>query len=142
MKNIEKILGYNFKDKNLLKKSLTHRSYAHEKKTQDNEVLEFLGDSVLSLTISKILIESNSSMSEGQLTKKRHELVCQAGLAKVAKSINLGNYILLGNGEAKNNGSQKDSILADTLEAIVGAIFTDSDFETSLKIVKFLFKIN
>ena len=142
MLSIEKILGYNFNDKVLLKKALTHRSYANEKKTDDNEVLEFLGDSVLSLTISKVLIENNPSMSEGQLTKDRHELVCQAGLAKIAKSVNLGNHILLGKGEAKNGSGQRDSILADTLEAIVGAIFTDSNFETSLKIIRVLFKLS
>ena len=122
-------IGYNFKNKNLLKVALTHTSFSHEKKNsvENNERLEFLGDAVLELVISKHLFTRFSELSEGELTKLRASIVCESSLAKVAREINIGDNIMLGNGEENTGGRERDSILSDALEAIIGAIYIDSD---------------
>ncbi len=122
-------IGYNFKDKNLLQVALTHTSFSHEKKQkiENNERLEFLGDAVLELVISRHIFTRFSELSEGELTKLRASIVCEGSLAKKAREINIGENIRLGKGEELTGGRERDSILADAFEAIIGAIYIDSN---------------
>ena len=141
MNNLEKKLRYQFKNKSILKLSLSHRSYANENKSGDNEVLEFLGDSILGMVVGHMLVEKYPKMNEGQLSLERAKLVSQTSLANLARSINLDKHVLLGNGERNNGGAKKDSILADTFEALIAAIYKDSNFETVQKIINLIFKL-
>lgn len=135
MKNIEDYLGYHFKDPNLLKCALTHRSYAHEKNVEDNEVLEFLGDAVLELIIRDYLIKAYPYLTEGELSKLKAYLVAESTLANIARRIHLGEALLLGKGEMKNQGWDKDSILCDALEAILAAIYLDGGFKEAYNVL-------
>lgn len=131
LKTLEKDLNYNFTDKNLLKMSLTHSSYANENKLgiiNSNERLEFLGDAILNLMVSQYLYKKYPDYSEGELTKIRAKVVCESSLAYVAREIGVGNYLLLGKGEESTGGRKRESILADTIESIIGAVYMDSDF--------------
>ena len=135
---LEKALNYKFKDKKLLRTALTHSSYANEHKmkpVENNERLEFLGDSILSLMVSQYLYKKYPNYPEGDLTKIRAMIVCESSLAYGARKIDLGKYILLGKGENITGGRNRDSILADTIEAVTGAIYIDSDFTTTNKIL-------
>lgn len=130
---LQKDLNYFFKDEELLITALTHSSYANENKLGVegyNERLEFLGDSVLSLIVSQYLYKKYPHYPEGELTKIRAKVVCESSLAKAAENINLGKYLLLGKGEESTGGRYRESILSDASEAITGAIYIDSDFET------------
>ena len=123
--------GHDFRDKMLLQKALTHSSYSNESGARNhhllcNERLEFLGDSVLSVITSKYLYETFPDSPEGELTRMRAELVCERALSSYAHKIELGQYILLGIGEEKNNGRERKSILADAFEALIAAIYLDS----------------
>ncbi len=131
LKALEKTIGYQFKDPNLLLMALTHSSYANECKygALNNERLEFLGDSVLNLSVSDYLYNSFKDLSEGDLTKLRASIVSEASLAKIARKLNLGDYLRLGRGEENTGGRQRDSILADAVEAIIGAVYLDGGFE-------------
>ena len=131
MNKAEKDIGYNFKDKDLLVIALTHSSYANEKHTKNNERLEFLGDSVLSIIISDYIFHKMSKVDEGDLSKLRATLVCEASLAEVAKKINLSELVLLGKGEDMTGGRQRPSVISDAFEAVLGAIYLDSDLETA-----------
>ena len=126
---LEKKIGYTFKNKELIKKALTHSSYAHELKTKRiniecNERLEFLGDSVLSIVTSEFLFRKYGELPEGDLTHMRAALVQSQALAAYARSIGLGQYLYLGNGEEKNRDQQ--SILEDAFEALLAAIYLDA----------------
>lgn len=138
---LEKVLGYSFKNKALLTEALTHSSYINEHKkeyTGDcNERLEFLGDSVLSIIVSDHIFSRYRSRQEGDLTKIRASVVCEKALAKYAKEIRLGDYLRMGHGEEKNNGRSRASITSDAFEAVLGAFYIDSDRNTDL-IAKFL----
>ena len=118
---------YRFVDIKLLNKALTHKSYTNEKSEnlKHNERLEFLGDSVLDVLVSDYLVKEFSNFAEGTLSKIRAAVVNETCLAKLAQKINLGNYLLLGKGENLSGGRQKPSILADTFEALAGAVFRD-----------------
>lgn len=132
LSELEKTLNYKFTNRKLLKTALTHSSYANEHKmkpVENNERLEFLGDSVLNLMVSQYLYKKYPEYPEGDLTKIRAMIVCESSLAYVAREINLGKYILLGKGENITGGRDRDSILADTIEAVTGAIYIDSDFQ-------------
>jgi ribonuclease-3 len=131
MKKIETAIGYEFKNKIYLETALTHSSYNREKNTknQDNERLEFLGDAYFDAIISAELYGKMKDVSEGRLTKTRAMIVCEVSLAKAARGINLGEYIYIGNGEEVTGGRDKDSILADAMEAIIGALFLDGGYE-------------
>lgn len=134
--SIENKIGYTFKNKELLKIALTHSSYVNENKnTKDNERLEFLGDSVLSLVVSNYIFNYKSSLKEGELTKIRSTIVCEKSLINVANLLNIGDFIKLGKGEKSSGGSKRASILADATEAIIAAIYLDSDLETVSKFV-------
>ena len=126
-------LNYRFKDISLLITALTHSSYANENKmkiTENNERLEFLGDTILNLIVSQYLYKKYPNYPEGELTKIRAKVVCEYSLAYAARKINLGDFLLLGKGEEATGGRNRDSILADVTEAITGALYIDSDFET------------
>ncbi len=135
--------GHDFRDKMLLQKALTHSSYSNESGARNhhllcNERLEFLGDSVLSVITSKYLYETFPDSPEGELTRMRAELVCERALSSYAQKIQLGEYILLGIGEEKNNGRQRKSILADAFEALLAAIYIDSGEDGFENVRKFL----
>lgn len=139
MKNTEKfeeIIGYKFKNKNLIIHALTHSSYANERKIQSgsNERLEFLGDSVLSIVVSEHLY-TNLKVAEGELTKLRASLVCEKSLHIFAKQINLGAFLLLGKGEENTGGRERPSILADAFEAVIAAIYLDGGMEAARKYI-------
>jgi len=128
---LQEQIQYCFRDVSLLEQAITHRSYAHEALTRevaDNERMEFLGDAVLGLCISDMLIQSHGDFTEGQLSQKRASLVNERSLAFLARTIGLGDYLRLGKGEECSGGRVKPSILADALEAVVGAIYLDGGF--------------
>ncbi len=128
MNELEKKIGYEFRNKKLLETALTHSSYANESRGdhQSNERLEFLGDSVLSLVVSQRLFNENVDCPEGELTRRRAGVVCEDSLHEMAIAVNLGKYLLLGKGETTGGGRARPSILADAFEALIGAIFLDS----------------
>ena len=135
MEAFEKNLRYTFKNKNLLENALTHSSYANEIRNgiASNERLEFLGDSVLSIVVSKYLFEKFSHLPEGELTKLRASLVCEKSLCGFARELDLGKYLKLGKGEEKGGGRERDSILADAFEAVLAAMFLDGGMEIAKK---------
>ena len=131
---LQTAIGYTFRDIDLLSNALTHSSFANEatskgEDTKSNERLEFLGDSVLSLVISRYLFEEYPSLSEGELSKIRAQTVCEKTLASFARKISLGHYLMLGHGETQNKGNERDSILADAFEALLAAIYLDSSLQ-------------
>ena len=132
MEQLEQIIGYTFQNKKLLKQALTHSSYANEKKLGKlgcNERLEFLGDAVLELISSDFLYAKFTQVPEGELTKKRASLVCEPSLAYCARQFGLPQYLLLGKGENMTGGRNRDSIVSDATEALLGAIYLDGGFE-------------
>jgi len=131
-------LGYDFKRTALLRQAVTHSSFVHEQglgADESNERLEFLGDAVLELCISDFLYHKYSNLTEGQLTQRRANLVCESTLAGVARTLKLGDYLLLGQGEAREKGREKDSILSDALESVFGAIFLDGGIDAIRNII-------
>ncbi len=131
----EKIIGYKFKDISYLKEALTHSSYANENNLSSNERLEFLGDAVLELAMSKYLF-SVISLDEGVLTKTRAKAVCEEALDIYAEKINLNKYLFLGKGEELTGGRTRPAIIADAFEAVLGAVFLDGGFDEANKIVE------
>ena len=125
-------IGYEFKQEKLLRQALTHSSFANEKhlrKHSDNERLEFLGDAVLEIVSSDFLYKAYPDKSEGDLTKLRASLVCEPTLAICTREMELGKYLFLGKGENLTGGRNRNSILSDALEAVIGAIYLDGGFE-------------
>ncbi|MBE6851109.1 MAG: ribonuclease III [Ruminococcus sp.] len=129
----EEILGITFQNKDLLYEALSHSSYANEKRKmrRSNERLEFLGDSVLSIVVSQYLFENYPDLPEGELTKIRAALVCEKSLHRFAQQISLGDFLMLGKGEANTGGRQRPSILADAFEAVIAAIYLDAGLEAA-----------
>jgi ribonuclease-3 len=128
---LEERLEYRFADRVLLAQALTHRSYANESRDPaivDNERLEFLGDAVLDLIIGHLLLITHSGADEGELSRQRAELVSEPSLARLARELMLGDCLLLGRGEARGGGRAKESLLANTLEALLGAVFLDAGY--------------
>jgi len=123
---LERRLGYQFKDRALLVLAMTHRSYGGH----NNERLEFLGDSVLNFIIAEALFSRFPKAREGQMSRLRARLVKGVTLAELAKEFGLGDFLLLGSGELKSGGFRRESILADAMESIIGAIYLDSGFES------------
>lgn len=131
-------LGIEFKNEKLLKQAFTHSSYVNEhrrKPYEDNERLEFLGDAVLELTVSKFLYIKYPMMSEGELTKLRAAVVCEPSLVSFANELSFGELVLLGKGEEMTGGRMRPALLADVFEAFIGALYLDQDLDT---VVKFL----
>jgi len=123
---LQQQIGYTFKHADLLEHALTHRSYANENRLSGhNERMEFLGDSVLNLVVSEQLMNALPNSSEGDLSRIRAAVVSEPSLAAVARKIGLGEYLLLGRGEEQTGGRDKDSLLADSLEALVASLYLD-----------------
>lgn len=143
LSDLEKRLGYVFKDKRLLVEALTHRSFYHEnpdKTIFHNERLEFLGDSVLGFVIVEYLFSSEKKFTESEMAKIKSYLVKESVLSDIADSISLGKYIRLGKGEEATGGRTKKSILADTVEALFGAVYLDGGYKKVKTIIIRLFK--
>lgn len=136
-------IKYIFKNKELLETALTHSSYIKEKKfhSNNNERLEFLGDAFFDAIISEELYKRFPDVEEGSLSKLRAKIVCEKSLAKQAAALKLGEYILMGKGEEHSGGRQRDSIIADAMEAVIAAIFLDGGFEEAKKFVMLNFKV-
>ncbi|ERM92417.1 MAG: Ribonuclease 3 [Caldanaerobacter subterraneus] len=139
---LEQKINYEFKDKTLLLEALTHSSWAHEGKNEkvSNERLEFLGDSVLSLVISEYLYKNRKDLEEGSLSKYRAEIVCEPSLARCARKIELGSFLRMGKGEEISGGRDRDSILADAMEALLAAVYLDGGLEAVRRVILDLFK--
>lgn len=131
MENFEKVIGYHYQNRALLAEALTHSSFANEGKKgmRNNERLEFLGDSVLSLVVAEFLFSHYRHEPEGELTKLRAALVCEQSLYQFAQKINLGEYLRLGRGEENTGGRNRPSILSDAFEAVIASIYLDGGFE-------------
>ena len=135
---LEKRIGYCFNDKSLLVNALTHTSYANEHKhseMKDNERLEFLGDAVLELVSSDFLFSNMKEMPEGKMTKLRASLVCEPTLAMDAKEFELQEFLYLGKGEDETGGRERDSIISDAFEALIGAVYLDGGLEMARQFV-------
>ena len=137
IKEFQEKIQYSFNNKELLRHALTHKTYAFEAKNpvEYNERLELLGDSILNFVVAEQLLKSNKYFSEGELTRRRSILVNNDFLAKKAKELDLGKYLLLGKGEIKQNGDKNPTNLANALEAIIGSIYLDSDIYNARKFI-------
>ena len=136
---IEQLLQYEFKDKDLLQEALRHSSYVNEiaeQQLRDNERLEFLGDAVLNLTVGHILMRNYPDIKEGDLSRSRANLVNESQLAETARSLRLGSSLLLGKGEIQTQGREKNSILADAFEALMAAIYLDGGYDAAYRIIE------
>jgi len=132
LRNLENLMGYHFKDSNLLARALTHRSYVNEHEEMrlfNNESLEFLGDSVLGFLVSARIFLRYPELTEGELSKVKAYLVSATNLAKLAESLHLGEFILLSRGEEKTGGRTKRAIIADAYEAVLGAVYLDGGID-------------
>jgi len=139
MDQLEKRLGYTFRDKRLLETALTHSSYANESRGQklsSNERLEFLGDSVLGMLTAEYLYRTRKDLPEGDLTRLRASLVCEQSLVEVARMLGLGEWLKLGHGEEAGGGRKRPSILADAVEAVLAAIYLDGGQEEARRVVE------
>ena len=144
LKELEGKIGYTFKDKTLFKQALTHSSYANEHRHEglkDNERLEFLGDAVLEIISSEYLFYNYPDMAEGEMTKLRASIVCEPTLALCTHEISLGSYLFLGKGEERTGGRNRDSIVSDAMESVIGAIYLDGGFASAKEFIhKFILK--
>jgi len=135
IERLERALGHTFSGRDLLRQALTHRSYG----AAHNERLEFLGDSILNCVIAALLFERFGTLREGDLSRLRASLVRKEALAEIAQALSLGDYLLLGEGELKSGGHRRPSILADTLEALIGAVYLDAGFARVQQIIAGLY---
>lgn len=138
-KQLEKAIGYSFKKSVLLKRAVTHKSYANENKLpaeEQNERLEFLGDAVLELSVSEFLMERHPTYSEGDLSKLRAAIVNEKQLANFARDFGIGDSLYLGRGEEQTSGREKPSLLADAYEAVLGAIYLDRGFSKASEVIR------
>lgn len=137
-KAIERNIGYEFKDKTLIKQAMSHSSFINEMKKKDMESyerLEFLGDAVLELISSEFLFENYKELPEGKLTKLRASIVCEFTLSSVSEQLHFGNYVLLSKGEEQTGGRHRSSILCDLFESVLGAIYLDGGMESAKEYV-------
>ena len=134
LEQFEANIGYKFNNRNLLKKSLTHTSYAYENKVDSNEKLEFLGDSILEFVVSKFLYNNYTNLSEGEMTKVRANVVCEKSLFVIAKRHNFSDFLYLGKSERASKNS-KEAIMSDAVEALIAAIYLDSSLENAEKFI-------
>ncbi len=140
-RELDRALGVRFRDRALCEVALTHRSYAFERGLEvNNERLEFLGDAVLGLVVTDMAYREFPEMTEGELAKLRAAIVNMGALAEVARDLGLGRFVLLGKGEELSGGRDKASILADVLEALIGAIYLDRGLETARRLIERLFR--
>ena len=139
IKDLEKAIGYQFRNITLLQNALTHSSYANEcwhDSLKSNERLEFLGDSVLGMVVAEYLYRNFPERTEGELTVMRADMVCEQALARVANRLELGKHLLLGNGEEQTGGRNRASILADALESVIAATFLDGGMEAAKGVIE------
>jgi ribonuclease III len=132
--DLQRVIGINFKDESLLRQAFVHSSYVNESpgsQTNDNERLEFLGDALLNFIVTEEIYNKFSDLGEGELTEIRISLIRQETLAEIAAGLNLGDYLYLGKGEEVTGGRQKQTNLADTFEALIGAIFLDQGLNSA-----------
>ena len=137
--DLEKAIGYRFKNISLLQNALAHSSYANERwhnSLMSNERLEFLGDSILGMTVADHLYRNFPDRPEGELTRMRADMVCEKTLAAVANQIGLGQHLLLGHGEERFGGRTRESILADAVESIIAACYLDGGFESAAEFIR------
>lgn len=132
---LEKNIGYKFKNIELLKKALTHTSYANEHHIESNEKLEFLGDSILEFISSKYIYNNYSFLKEGEMTKVRADVVCEKSLHKVALKHNFSDFLFLGKSQIMSGEAVRPAIMADSVEAVIAAIYFDSDLEQAEKFI-------
>lgn len=132
---LEKNIGYKFKNIDLLKNALTHTSYAYEHNIKSNEKLEFLGDSILEFVSSEYMYNKYIKLKEGEMTKVRATVVCEKSLYKIAKTHDFSDFLYLGKSEVKCGGNQRPAILADSVEAVIAAIFMDGGLEPAKKFI-------
>lgn len=138
LKELEEKISYHFQDKHLLAQALTHSSYANEHRLDHNhcnERLEFLGDAVLEIVTSDFLYHKYTEKPEGDLTKIRASIVCEPTLAYCAEAINLGSYLFLGKGEDATGGRNRNSVVSDAMEAVIGAIYLDGGFASAKEFI-------
>ena len=135
LKELEKQLEYEFKDKELIRKALTHTSYAHEHRIESNEKLEYLGDSILEFVSSEFLYKNYNNLKEGEMTKVRATVVCEKSLYEIAKSHNFSDFLYLGKSEKLSGGQNRPAILADSVEAVIAAIYLDGGIEPAKKFI-------
>ena len=137
MESLEKKLGYQFRNRTLLSEALNHSSYANEHKggLGSNERLEFLGDSVLGFVSAEYLFRDHTDLPEGDLTRMRASLVCEQSLYEVARELNLGSYLKLGRGEESGGGRERQSILADAMEAVFAAVYLDGGLQAVRELI-------
>jgi ribonuclease-3 len=141
LSDIQQRIGYLFRDAELLERALTHKSYANENRVPyHNERMEFLGDAVLSLVISEYLMKSCPDSTEGDLSRLRAAVVSEPALAAISREIGLGDHLLLGKGEDQTGGRNKDSLLADSLEALIAAAYLDAGKDAAESLVIRLFE--
>lgn len=142
---LEQLLGYEFRDRRLLERALSHRSWAHENvpsgdeakaRALHNEALEFVGDSVLGLVVADALFCSHPAVTEGELSRMKHRLVSTQMLARVGRRLQLGDFLRVGRGEEKTGGRRKRALLADTFEAVLAAVFLDGGLEEATRFVR------
>jgi ribonuclease-3 len=140
---LQQTLRYRFADANLLEEALRHSSYVNEQldpEMRDNERLEFLGDAVLNLVVGHLLMKAYPQLHEGELSRIRANLVNETQLSQIARSLKLGSYLLLGKGEMQSNGWDKNSLLANALEAVIAAVYLDNGFEAAAQLIEHHFK--
>ena len=135
LNKLEKEIGYEFKNKDILKTALTHTSYAYENNVESNEKLEYLGDSILEFISSKYLFNTYKNLKEGEMTKVRATVVCEDSLYKVAIKHNFSDFLYLGKSEKMNNGHLSKAILADSVEAVIAAMYLDSGLDVAQKFI-------
>ena len=135
LEEFQEEIGYKFKNINLLQTALTHTSYANENKKESNEKLEFLGDAILEFIVSNYLFRNYHQLKEGTMTKVRATVVCEKSLYQVALKYNFGDMLYLGKSEKKSGGNQKAAILADSVEAVIAAIYEDGGLNQAEKFI-------
>lgn len=135
IEKLEKHISYTFKNKELLKNALTHTSYAYEHKVESNEKLEFLGDSILEFVSSEYMYLKYKNLKEGEMTKVRATVVCEESLYKIACKHNFSDFLILGKSEVISGGNQRPAILADSVEAVIAAIYIDGGLEPAKKFI-------
>ena len=136
---LETRLAYPFKNKSLIVEALSHSSYVNEQnrpELRDNERMEFLGDAVLNLAVGHLLMERFPDLDEGHLSRFRANLVNESQVARLARSLNLGAHLLLGKGEERFGGREKQSILADAAEALIAAVYLDAGYDTAFRVIQ------
>ena len=132
---LEKSIGHYFQDKELLKQALVHKSYAYENHVESNEKLEFLGDSILEFVSSKYLYTHFPKLTEGEMTKVRADIVCEESLYEIAKKHNFSDFLYVGKSERNSHGNMRTAIMADSVEAVIAAMYFDAGLEVAEKFI-------